>query len=195
VIPDRRVVLAMLGTAMLVTVANFSIEPIITVYVGQLVAGPHVTLLAGCTMAASALGSILAAARLGRLADRIGAWKIIVLCLGATALLLLPQAFVTRWWQLLALRLLMGMSLAGLLPSVNSLIRQNVPDHVAGTMLGYGVSAQFAGQVIGPVASGFIGGHFGIRVVFFATAALMLAAAAGNAAARRACRGTVRGAG
>jgi MFS family permease len=78
---------------------------------------------------------------------------------------------------------------------VNSLIRQNVPDHVAGTMLGYGVSAQFAGQVIGPVASGFIGGHFGIRVVFFATAALMLAAAAGNAAARRACRGTVRGAG
>jgi MFS family permease len=169
-------------------VANMSIEPIITVYVARFVAGPRLTLMAGAVMAASALGSILAAARLGRLADRIGAWNVVIICLALAGLLLIPQAFVTAAWQLLVLRLLMGMALAGLMPSVNSLIRHTVPDAVAGTMLGYAVSAMFAGQVIGPVAGGFVGGHLGLRVVFFATAALLLAAAVGNWALRRACR-------
>ena len=36
-IPDRRPVIAMLVTAMLLMLANMSIEPIITVYVAQLV--------------------------------------------------------------------------------------------------------------------------------------------------------------
>ena len=187
-IPDKRPVLAMLGTATLVMIANMSIEPIITVYVGQFVSGPRLTLVAGAVMATSALGSILAAARLGRLADRIGAWNVVILCLGATALTLLPQALVTNAWQLLALRLLMGMSLAGLMPSVNSLIRHNVPDTVAGTMLGYAVSAQFAGQVIGPVAGGFVGAHLGIRMVFVATTSLMLLGAAANWVLFRASR-------
>ena len=77
-----------------------------------------------------------------------------------TALLLIPQAFVSNIWQLLALRFLMGMSLAGLLPSISATIRHNVPDRVAGTILGYSTSAQYAGQVIGPMLGGFIGGHF-----------------------------------
>jgi len=86
----------------------------------------------------------------------------------------------------------MGMALAGLMPSVNSMIRHNVPDSVAGTMLGYAVSAQFAGQVLGPVAGGFVGGHFGVRVVFFGTAALMVAAAGGNWLIRRSVTTTGR---
>jgi MFS family permease len=191
-IPDRRPVVAMLATATLLMVANMSIEPIITVYVGELVHGGSVTLAAGFVMAASALGSILAAARLGRLADRVGAWNVIMLCLLAAGVLLIPQAFVTDAWQLLVLRLLMGMALAGLMPSVNSMIRHNVPDSVAGTMLGYAVSAQFAGQVLGPVAGGFVGGHFGVRVVFFGTAALMVAAAVGNWLIRRSVTTTGR---
>jgi MFS family permease len=185
-VPDKRLVIAMLATATLLMVANMSIEPIITVFVGELAPGEQVSAVAGIVMAASALGSILAAARLGRLADRVGAWNVIILCLSVAGLLLIPQAFVTRAWQLLTLRLLMGMALAGLMPSVNNMIRHSVPDGVAGTMLGYAVSAQFAGQVIGPVAGGFIGGHLGVRVVFFATASIMLAAAAGNWALRRA---------
>ena len=188
-IPDRRPMAAMLGTATMLMLANMSIEPIITVYVGELGHGGNVTLVAGLVMAASALGSILAAARLGRLADRIGAWNVMIMCLFSAGCLLIPQAFVTDAWQLLALRLLMGMSLAGLMPSINSLIRHNVPDAVAGAMLGYAVSAQYAGQVIGPVAGGFVGGHFGVRTVFLATSCIMFAASAANWAVRNACRG------
>ncbi|HWK47562.1 MAG TPA: MFS transporter [Stellaceae bacterium] len=179
-IPDRRPVLAMLGTATLLTLANMSIEPIITVYVGQLAPGQNVALIAGFVMAASALGSVLAAPRLGRLADRFGAWNVIIGCLAVSAALLIPQAVVTNAWQLVALRFLMGMSLAGLLPSINALIRHSVPDAVTGTMLGYAVSAQYAGQVVGPVVGGFVGGHFGMRPVFLATMVLMVVGALFN---------------
>ena len=78
-IPDRRPVIAMLLTAMLLMLANMSIEPIITVYVATLIHGGNVVLMSGVVMAGSALGSILAAPWLGRLADRVGAWKVIVL--------------------------------------------------------------------------------------------------------------------
>ena len=181
VIPDRRPVFAMLATATLLMLANMSIEPIISVYVGPLVGpGGNVPFVSGLVMAASALGSILAAARLGRLADRIGAWTVVIFCLTAAGLLLIPQAFVTAAWQLIVLRFFMGVALAGLLPSVNAMLRLSVPDQVTGTILGYAISAQFAGQVLGPLLGGFVGAHTGLRAVFCVTAALMLAGAAGN---------------
>ena len=179
-IPDRRPVIAMLATATMLMVANMSIEPIITIYVGTLRSGGDVVLMAGVVMAVSAFGSILAAPRLGRLADRVGTWRVIVLCLLVTGVLLVPQAFVTNVWQLIALRFLMGMALAGLLPSISATIRHNVPDAVAGTILGYATSAQFAGQVIGPVVGGFVGGHLGMRAVFLATTVLIFAGALYN---------------
>ena len=189
-VPDRRPVIAMLVTAMLLLLANMSVEPIITVYVGQFVAPAQVVFNAGLVMAASAIGSIIAAPRLGRLADRVGAWNLIIVCMLICGGLLIPQAFVTNIWQLIGLRFLMGMSLAGLMPSINATIRHNVPQTVAGTILGYGTSAQFAGQVIGPLAGGFIGGHLGMRAVFLATTVVMLGGAALNwVVSRRAVAG------
>ena len=180
-IPDRRPVFAMLLTALMLMLATMSIEPIITVYVSQLMTDQsRVTLIAGFVMSASALGSVLAASRLGKLADRLGSWNVVMGCLVATGLLLIPQAFVTRTWQLILLRFLMGVSLAGLLPSITSLIRHSVPTAVAGNILGYSTSAQFAGQVIGPLVGGFVGGQFGMRAVFLTTSTLIFCAAAYN---------------
>jgi MFS family permease len=173
-IPDKRPVIVMLLAGMLLMLANMSIEPIITVYVAQLVDNPaHITMVAGIVMSAAALGSILSASRLGKLADRIGHWNVIVAALGVSALLLIPQAFVTQGWQLIVLRFLMGLSLGGLLPCITSVIRHNVPDRIAGNILGYATSSQYAGQVIGPLAGGFVGGHFGMRAVFLGTCLML----------------------
>ncbi|MEM5420769.1 multidrug efflux MFS transporter [Paraburkholderia ferrariae] len=177
-LPDKRPIVAMLVTGMLLMLANMSIEPIITVYVATLVHDPaRVTFVAGLAMSAAALGSIVAASRLGRIADRIGHARVIVAALAASALLLVPQAFVTAGWQLVVLRFLMGVSLAALLPCIATVIRHNAPDHAAGSVLGYSVSAQFAGQVLGPLIGGFVGGHLGMRAVFLGTSLLMLAGA------------------
>ena len=170
------VVAALLVTAMMVLLANMSIEPIITVYVGGLgVSAAHLARVAGVVMACSALGSMLTAARLGALADRFGSWRVIVACLVLTGLAMVPQAFVTQWWQLAALRVLMGMTLAGLLPSIGKLARQSVDESRTGRLLGYLQSAQFSGQVVGPVIGGVIGVHLGLHAVFFATGALLIA--------------------
>ncbi|ARP86446.1 MFS transporter [Bordetella genomosp. 9] len=172
-VPDKGPLIAMLVTGALLMLANMSIEPIITVYVAQFAEPGNVTMVSGLVMSATALGSILSASRLGKLADRVGHWNVIIGCLAACAVLLIPQAFVTQSWQLVALRFLMGLSLGGLLPCIASVIRHNVPERVAGGMLGYSTSAQYVGQVLGPLAGGFAGGHFGMRSVFLGTCVLM----------------------
>ncbi|WP_423461056.1 MFS transporter [Ottowia sp. VDI28] len=186
-VPDKGPLTAMLLTGMLLMLANMSIEPIITVYVATLVEDPaRVTMTAGVVMSAAALGSILSASWLGRLADRVGHWNVIVGCLAVSAVLLIPQAFVTEGWQLVGLRFLMGLSLGGLLPCIASVIRHNVPERVAGNMLGYSTSAQYVGQVAGPLLGGFVGGHVGMRAVFLGTCVLMAVGAAWNWFAKRA---------
>jgi MFS family permease len=173
-IPDKRPIVAMLLTGMLLMFATMSIEPIITVYVAELVRDPRsVTLVSGFAMSAAALGSILSASQLGKLADRLGHWNVIVMCLASSAVLLIPQAFVTAGWQLVGLRFLMGVALGGLLPCITSVIRHNVPSAVAGNIIGYSTSSQYAGMVLGPLAGGFVGGHLGMRPVFLATSVLI----------------------
>lgn len=179
-VPRKLPVIAMLCTGMLLLFAIMSIEPILAVYVGRFVEPDRVTIVSGIVMAAGAFGSVLTASRLGKLADRIGHWTVITACMSVSAVLLIPQAFVTAAWQLVALRFAMGLALGGLLPCIAVVIRNSVPDRVAGRMLGYSVSAQFAGHVAGPVTGGFIGGHFGMPAVFLGTAAVMALGAAGN---------------
>lgn len=180
-IPDKRLVLAMLTTGLLLMVATMSIEPIITLYVQTLITDPaRVTWIAGLTMSAAAFGSIVSASYLGRLADRVGHCSMIAGALAVAAVLLIPQACVTTGWQLIGLRFLMGLSLGGLLPCISTVIRHNVPDHAVGLVLGYAISAQYAGQVVGPLLGGFVGGHIGMRAVFLGTSGLLFLGAAYN---------------
>jgi MFS family permease len=171
-IPDKRPVFAMLAMGTLLTFANMSIEPIITLYVSEFVEASRVTFISGLTMSAAALGAILSASRLGKLADRVGHWQVVIVTTAIAGLLLIPQAFVTAGWQLVALRFLMGLALGGLMPCVTSIIRHSVPDAVVGRVLGYATSSNFVGQVAGPLLGGFVGGHIGMRAVFLGTAVL-----------------------
>lgn len=176
-IADKRPVMTMFVVAGLMMFAIMSIEPIITVYLIQLHT-QDVTLMAGVVMSATALASVLSASRVGKLADRIGHWKVVTGCMSVAALLLIPQAFVTNEWQLVGLRFLMGLALGGLLPGIAAIIRHAVPDKVAGHMLGYSTSCQYIGQVLGPLTGGFVGGHFGMPAVFIITCVLMAGCAA-----------------
>ncbi|SAL06612.1 major facilitator transporter [Caballeronia calidae] len=180
-VQNKSIVLAMLGTGLLLMIANMSIEPIITVYVATLVDDPaRVTLVSGFVMSTAALGSIVSASRLGRIADRVGHTKVIIIALTTAGVLLIPQAFVTSAWQLIVLRFLMGLSLGGLLPCIAAVIRHNVPENFVGAAMGYSLSSQFSGQVLGPLIGGFIGGQIGMRAVFVGTSILLLSGAAMN---------------
>jgi MFS family permease len=168
---DGRIVALMLGLGLLSVLANMSIEPIITMYVGEIVKDPaQVTFVAGLVMSAAALGSIVSASRIGKLADRMNHWIVIAGSMAVAACLLVPQAYVSEAWQLIGLRFAMGLALGGLLPCITSVLRHSVPDRIAGSVLGYLVSSQFAGLVVGPLLGGFVGSHLGMRAVFLGTA-------------------------
>jgi MFS transporter, DHA1 family, multidrug resistance protein len=174
-VPEKSLTLTLFVTFFILTLALYSVEPIITVYVTQLSkSAGHVALIAGMTFSASGLANIIAAPRLGKLSDRIGAQKVILVALLAAGLLFIPQAFVQNPWQLMGLRFLLGLAAGGLIPSVNILVKKITPDALTGRIFGFNMSAGYLGTFAGSVLGGQVAAWFGIRDVFFITSVLLL---------------------
>lgn len=174
-IPNPGLIITMFITSFILQLAFYSIEPIITVYITQLSNNAaHIALISGMVFSASGLASILAAPRLGRLSDKIGAQKVMLGALIAAGIIFIPQAFVKNPWQLMALRFLLGLATAGLAPSVNTFVKQVTPDSLTGRVFGFNMSAQYLGVFIGSILGGQIAAYFGIHYVFFITSTLLL---------------------
>lgn len=174
-IPDRSLIIVMFVTSFVLTLALYSIEPIVTVYVSQLSSNTsHVAMLAGAAFSASGLASIIAAPRLGKISDKIGAQKVMLAALIVAGIIFIPQAFVTNPWQLMALRFLLGLATAGLVPSVNVLVKRITPDSLTGRVFGFIISAQYLGVFGGSILGGQVAAFWGIRYVFFITSTLLL---------------------
>ncbi|OOM15810.1 multidrug efflux MFS transporter [Clostridium saccharobutylicum] len=173
-IPQKNLTITLFVTFFILNLALYSVEPIITVYVTQLsVNAAHISLLAGITFSSSGLANIIAAPRLGKLSDKIGAHKIIFVCLVLAAITFIPQAFVKNTWQLMGLRFLLGLTAGGLTPSVNILIKKITPYSLTGRIFGVNMSAAYLGTFSGSIIGGQIAGCLGIRYVFFVTSALL----------------------
>ncbi len=178
-VPDKSLTLTLFLTFFIMTLAVYSIEPIVTVYVSGLnVHASHIALISGLTFSASGLANILAAPRLGKLSDKIGAHKIILVSLIVAGIIYIPQGFVTNSWQLMGLRFLLGLTIGGLNPSVNTLIKKITPDHLTGRVFGLNMSAGYLGVFGGALLGGQVAAYVGIRDVFFVTSALLLLNAA-----------------
>jgi MFS family permease len=174
-VQNPRAVMAMFLTTMMIQVANLTIEPIVTIYVKQLVQDlSHLALIAGLVVSAPGLANVFSASRLGRISDKKGPSKVLFFSLLLAALVFVPQAYVQNSWQLMGLRFLLGIAMAGMLPAVNTMIRKSVPDAVSGRVFGYNQSAQYVGNVTGPILGGQIAAHFGLHYVFLFTAVLLL---------------------
>lgn len=174
-VPEKSLTMTMFVTFFVLTVALYSVEPIITVYITQLSSNTsHVALIAGMAFSASGLANIIAAPRLGKLSDKIGAQKVMLVALVVAGLIFIPQAFVKNPWQLMALRFLLGLTTAGLIPSVNILIKKITPNSLTGRVFGLNMAAGYLGVFGGAVLGGQIAAWFGIRYVFFITSVLLL---------------------
>ncbi|GHO72053.1 MFS transporter [Ktedonobacter sp. SOSP1-52] len=174
-IPNKSLTVILSATYLIITLALYSIEPVVTIYVTQLTTDTtHVALLAGMAFSASGLASIIAAPRLGKLSDKIGAQKVILVALVVAGIIFIPQAFVQNPWQLMGLRFFLGLAVAGLSPSVNILIKKITPDALTGRVFGFTISAGYLGIFGGSVLGGQVAAWWGIRYIFFLTSALLL---------------------
>lgn len=166
--------LAVMGVGMLVQIANFSIQPLLAIYVGELHGQQNIAFFSGAAFSVVGLGNLILSREWGKLGDRFGHDKILLLLVLAGAVAYVPQAFVTSIWQLLALRFFLGMVIGGVIPCIVAYIRQAAPFQVQGEVLGYNTSFRFFGNVVGPVMGGFISGYIGISSVFFVTSGLFI---------------------
>lgn len=115
-----------------------------------------------------ALGThIISAPRLGKLSDKIGAHKVIMISLIVAGVLYMPQAFVQNPWQLLVLRFLLGFAMGGLIPSVSIMIKKITPDNLTGRIFGFNMSLGYLGVATGSVLGGQIAGRFSFQYVFY----------------------------
>ncbi|MGL5825258.1 MAG: MFS transporter [Nocardioides sp.] len=175
-----RSVTILLITASMLMFGTMSIEPLVTAYVTEIDGAARATLWGGLVLALGAAGSIASAPLIGKKADRFGYRRVIVSCLVGAAFCVLVQGYVQSAVQLALTQLALGACLGGLMPAVTAAIRQVTPSDRVGRTLGLGVSAQYVGQVLGPVTGGLVAATAGFRSVFAITALVLLFAAALN---------------
>ena len=158
----------------IIQIGNFSIQPLLSLYVAELTDAKDVAFLAGITFSAAGLGNLLFARRWGRLGDDIGYEKVLSVLLILSFVFVIPQAFVTELWQLMIFRLLFGIAVGGMIPITTALVRREAPLTIQGEVMGYNTSFRFLGNIIGPMFGGIISGFIGISSVFIVTATLFL---------------------
>ncbi|WP_202410548.1 MULTISPECIES: MFS transporter [Halobacillus] len=166
--------LMVMVVSLFVQVAHFSIQPILSLFVGELHGPENLALFSGIAFSAAGLGNLMMARRWGQVADRIGYVKILIFLLIMAGVVYLPAAFVTNIWELVILRFLLGVSIGGIIPVRTAYIRQEAPVAMQGEVLGYNTSLRFLGNIIGPAMGGMVAGVYGFSMVFFVTSGLLL---------------------
>lgn len=175
VLRDPILLIVMLMSAV-VQIAHFSIQPILPLFVEELRGSTQIALYSGLAFSVAGLGNLLMARRWGRLGDKVGYVKVIIVLLFLVGLVYFPLAFVTGFGQLLILRFLIGLTLGGIDPVRVAYIRDRAPIEMQGEVLGYNTSLRFLGNMIGPALGGFVAGFYGFSGVFFVTSGLLIAA-------------------
>lgn len=170
----HRLMLNVMIVTTIIQMGNFSIQPLLSLYVAELTTAQNVAFLAGITFSAAGVGNLLFARKWGQLGDDIGYEKVLSILLILSFLFVIPQAFVTHLWQLITLRVLFGIAAGGMIPITTALVRREAPLDIQGEMMGYNTSFRFLGNIIGPMLGGLISGYIGISSVFIFTGSLFL---------------------
>lgn len=167
----RRALLAMVFSQALVT----SLQPVFVLYVEGLGVEPHLlSTTTGVLFAATGITALIAAPRWGRRSDRLGFHAALTIAVFGSAVLLLLQGLTSHVAVLLALRLLYGAFVSGILPPLLGFMSAASPPERRGGLMGLSSSAIMLGNLLGPIAGGFVAAHVSVRAVFFVTAAGML---------------------
>ena len=168
------VLLTVLLISSLIQMAHFSVQPILSLYVSELHGPENLAFFAGIAFSAAGLGNLIMARQWGKIADRYGYIKILIVLLFMAGLFYFPGGFVTNLWQLVLVRFALGVTIGGIIPVRIAYIRQEAPIAMQGEVLGYNTSLRFFGNIIGPLMGGLISGYFGFTAVFISTSILLI---------------------
>lgn len=168
-------IFGLLLTTLIIQAANNSINPIVSLYVRQLLNGhDNVVFISGVIAALPGIATFLVASRFGALGDKIGTHKIIVAGFIAASIFFFLTAFVRNTVELGILRFLVGFSDACLFPQVQTMLTKNSPAAVTGRIFSWNQSAMYISNIVGPLLGSFVSGMFNYSMVFIVTTVIVL---------------------
>ncbi len=126
----------------------------------------------GLMMAIKALTSSASAVVLGRIGDRVGHLRILLISVIVSIFIYLLQAFVIAAWQLILLQALSGLAIGGVIPAISALINLNTPLGNQGATYGVNASITAAGRGLAPMLGAIFAMWFGMRSVLVLSAVI-----------------------
>jgi MFS family permease len=167
-----------LGVIFLSQMAVLMIQPVFALYIEMLEPDKeYLATMAGVFFSVAGIFMVISSPWWGKRADAKGYKANLVMAIVGTAIAHVAQGFVTHAYHLIFWRALQGFCMGGILPTLYSYISRNTSLVRRGGIMGIAASCTILASMVGPVASGYIAAHLGIRQNFFVTGEVLAVAA------------------
>ncbi len=173
-VADRRVLFGLFITSMIIQISAQSIAPILTLYIRHLGQTQNLMFVSGLIVSALGFSSMLSSSALGKLGDRIGNHRLLLMALFYSFVMYFLSANAQTPLTLGLLRFFYGFGVGALMPSINALLNKITPKAGISRIFSYNQAFSYLGQVIGPFIGSFVAVQLGYRWVFFVTSAIVL---------------------
>lgn len=172
-IPSKSMLIGLFVTSMIIQISAQSIAPMLALYIRYLGQRDNILFYSGLIVSAMGFSSFLSTPFLGKLGDRIGNHRLLLMGLFYSFLLYFLCGFAGSALQLGILRFAYGFGVGALMPSVNSLLTKMTPKEGISRIFSFNQSFSYIGQVLGPFVGSAVATGLGYRWVFFVTAMIV----------------------
>ena len=178
-IPEFNSVIALCVASFIYAICIMSLQPVISVYIKGIVPSDteNLAFIAGAVFSAMGIAQLMSSSPLGKLVDKIGPRKVLVISLIYVGILNIPQAYVSDVYQLAIIRFLQGFGLGGMLPALNTYLSSKTPREFTGQVFSYNQSCLFFGYFLGSVGGASLMAWLGFTTLFWVSGGLFIISA------------------
>ena len=159
------------ATSFVIQVAAQSVGPILALYIRDLGQKENLLFVSGLIVSSMGLSSMMSSGVLGRLGDKVGNHRLLIVAQAYSALIYLLCANASTPLELGIFRFLFGLGTGALVPGINALLSRMTPKAGISRVFAFNQVFFYLGGVIGPLAGSVVAEQFGYHSVFYATAA------------------------
>ena len=178
-IPEINSIVALCVASFIYAICIMSLQPVISVYIKGIVPSDteNLAFIAGAVFSAMGIAQLMSSSPLGKLVDKIGPRKVLVVSLIYVGILNIPQAYVSDVYQLAIIRFLQGFGLGGMLPALNTYLSSKTPREFTGQVFSYNQSCLFFGYFLGSVGGASLMAWLGFTTLFWVSGGLFIISA------------------
>ena len=178
-IPEFSSIVALCVASLIYAICIMSLQPVISVYIKGIVPShtENLAFIAGAVFSAMGIAQLMSSSPLGKLVDKVGPRKVLVISLIYVGLFNIPQAYVTDVYQLALIRFLQGFGLGGMLPALNTYLSSKTPREFTGQVFSYNQSCLFFGYFLGAIGGSSLMALLGFTTLFWVSGGLFILSA------------------